>query len=124
MNDVTTLHLTCDRGTWKFDAPEHGLKAEPFVGATNSIIDRAIQKSGKDVGTAQKNGVTIAFSFGEVPPALNAVRCEFEGADGGPGRWTNYRDVESGIDGWLCPSLWHYTPVSGGPPAVINVWAV
>ena len=42
------------QGTWKFDDEATGLIAEPFVGETNTLIDKMVEDAGMTISEASK----------------------------------------------------------------------
>jgi hypothetical protein len=85
-------------GVWVFDDPRVGLEREPFVSGIPEIIDLAVQ----GIPDAEQ-GFLLIFSARPFPGAtveLDWVREEMGG------HW--YRWGVHGMEGWLCPALFHY----------------
>src|SRR5215212_9168263 len=85
-------------GLWVFDDPRVGLEREPFVSGIPEIIDRAV----REIPDAEE-GFLLIFSASPFPGAtveLDRVREELGG------HW--YRWDAHGMEGWLCPALFHY----------------
>lgn len=85
--------------TWVFDDERHGLVKEPFVCGVSEMIDVLL---GDKLAQAEK-GFRLTFSANPFPG--HAKRFRWLRAETG-GNW--YRDDEAGMEGWLCPALFHY----------------
>lgn len=98
---MTVISPYKSMGFWVFDDEEHGLVKEAFVSGADNMIDIAVQL--KNIPDPE-NGFRLLFSEGPFPEydfRLDWVR-ESHG-----GNW--YRSEElGGIEGWLCPALFHY----------------
>lgn len=87
-------------GTWVFDDPRAGLKAEPFISGIPEIIDELIAEA--KVADADK-GFRMIFSSQPFPnhqSKITWVRPE------SGGNW--YYSEEYKLEGWLCPALFKY----------------
>lgn len=101
------IYPSCEGGVWAFDDASCGLVREPFVGAINTMIDALVV----DIPDA-KSGITMIFGAEKFPGAqigLEKLREEFGG------NWYAVSECEAvptmvGIEGWLCPALFHYFP--------------
>jgi hypothetical protein len=83
---------------WVFDDAATGLVQEPFVGAVNQIIDRAVA----NIPNAE-TGFTLMFSANPFPGhQFKLERRQEENC----GNW--YYSPDFGIEGWLCPALFKY----------------
>jgi hypothetical protein len=85
---------------WVFDDARVGLEQEPFVSGADSIIDEWV----RDVPNAEA-GFRMVFSTSPFPG--HSLHLEWQREEYG-GNW--YRWAERGMDGWLCPALFHYFP--------------
>jgi len=88
-------------GTWVFDEPRVDVQREPFVGATNKLIDAVIDP--EKLADAEKNGFNLIFSaqpFPEYRIKADFVREEFQGS------W--FRWEEGNLDCWLCAAMYYY----------------
>ena len=85
-------------GTWVFDDPATGLKAEPFVEGVPRMIDRLVA----DIPDA-RSGFRLTFS-GDPFPDHELVLKRGERYGGG----YYYVDPATGSRGWLCPALFKY----------------
>lgn len=87
-------------GTWVFDDPGTGLKAEPFVAGIPELIDKLVAEAG--IPNADR-GFRLLFSTREFPGfQVKAVWRRRENA----GNW--YFVEKYGAEGWLCPALFKY----------------
>jgi hypothetical protein len=87
-------------GQWVFDDTKAGLVQEPFVGGTDTIIDRLVA----DIPNADQ-GFRMIFSAEPFPGnalKFDWVRPELSG--------NVYRSADLGMEGWLCPALFKYFP--------------
>lgn len=118
INTVWSIRPRWRFGVWVFDDERFELVAEPFVGDTNRIVDLAITQAGDSPASQIKEAkFTLSFVFdAPAPPSFNAVVCQKTATEGS---WTLYRVVGHGIEGWLCPALFHYTEKA---PERIDVW--
>ena len=112
--DVQILVLHRENGIWLFDDEVNGLHREPFVGDVNLMIDDLT----KGIPNAA-NGFRLHFSTSPFERFIdNDMTLAWLRADPVEGNW--YRS-ESGMEGWLCPSLFFYFPT---PPTMLYVRAV
>lgn len=98
-------------GDWVFDDESRGIKAEPFVGDTNVIIDAVV----KHIPNS-RCGVKLLFSEeqfeGCVPFPL------VKGAKSNGGCWYSLTRADGvSLKGWLCKVLYKYFP-----KAPRNIW--
>ena len=103
-NQILVIEPYRYAGTWVFDDATTGLKAEPFVSGVPEIIGFVLNE--KKIKNASK--FRLLFSKDPFPGARELSRGE---TDCG-GTW--YKDVLSGMSGWLCPALFLYFDVA--PP--------
>jgi hypothetical protein len=75
---------------WAFDDAERGIIAEPFVGQTNTIIDRI-----REIQHAENTIIECSAT-----PFPGSVQANWTGYSDG-GNWYEFE----GIEGWLCPVL-------------------
>ncbi len=100
MNNVFILQPYKIHGqVWVFDDPSRGLKQEPFVGETNTIIDEMINRAGMNLKKAEK-GFLMFFSPTPVPEG----QIELSLMETSP-----YGSI---LQGWLCPALFKYFPAA------------
>ncbi len=97
-NAIKVIEPYRQSGTWVFDDPATGLKAEPFVQGIPEMIDRLVA----DIPDA-RTGFRLTFSASVFPGHELAVE---RGDAYGGGYY--YRDPASGRQGWLCPALFKY----------------
>lgn len=98
MNAIIALHPYKTLGMWVFDDAAAGLREEPFVAGSDTIIDHMVQ----DYKQAEA-GFTLLFSANPFPGynlELEWLRADLSG------NW--YRAESIGMDGWLCPALLKY----------------
>jgi hypothetical protein len=93
---------------WVFDDPKVGLSAEPFVGGSDTMIDRLTAH----IPNAQR-GFVMVFSAHPFPG--HDFRLEWQREERGG---NVYRSVDLDAEGWLCPALLRYFD---GPPSEIFV---
>jgi len=98
-NDVYVIRpyrLTND--IWAFDDVRFGLQAEPFVGDTNLVIDKMLQRKG-----IQGEMFSLMFSRFILPnaDAIFKLKEKVETS-----AW--YYCEEFNLPFWLCPALNHY----------------
>jgi hypothetical protein len=87
-------------GTWVFDDPRVGLRAEPFVAGMPELIDSLVADAG--IEDADK-GFRLLFSLRPFPGyQTRVVRRQREAG----GTW--YYSEKYGAEGWLCPALFKY----------------
>lgn len=87
-------------GTWVFDDPKVGLKAEPFVSGIPELIDKLVAEA--SIQEADK-GFRLIFSSQPFPGhQTRVVWRRRESA----GNW--YYSEEYDMEGWLCPALFRY----------------
>jgi hypothetical protein len=103
-NALFTIRPYRRDGVWMFDDERVGLVGEPFVCGMPEIIDAVV----REIPDAER-GFTLIFSANPFPGA--AVELEFLREELG-GSW--YRWTAIGMEGWLCPALFHYFPAA--PP--------
>lgn len=93
---------------WVFDDLSVGLKAEPFVGGADEMIDRVTA----DIPNA-RDGFIMVFSADAFPGAQFRLEWRRHGGSGNV-----YYSPELDAEGWLCPALLRYF---GAPPEEIYV---
>jgi len=102
MNAITAIHPYKHKGLWVFDDRNAGLVQEPFVSGADKIIERMVQ----DIPGAE-SGFTLLFSAAPFPGHQSMF--EWRRGDMG-GNW--YYSATLGIEGWLCPALFHYFEIA------------
>jgi hypothetical protein len=97
-NDVYVIRPYKSGDVWVFDDPRFGLKAEPFVGDTNVVIDAMLAKKG-----ITGDRFSLMFSRYRLPDydACFILKEVMETS-----AW--YWDEHLGIPFWLCPCLNNY----------------
>jgi hypothetical protein len=101
MNALMQINVYRHHGGWAFDNDTVGLVAEPFVAGIPDMIDILADR----VGATDQ--IILTFGLDEFPGSmirLDRTREEFGG------NW--YRWEDRGMDGWLCPALFHYFPTA------------
>tara|TARA_R110002110_G_scaffold184875_1_gene391757 strand:+ start:1347 stop:1709 length:363 start_codon:yes stop_codon:yes gene_type:complete len=94
------------QGTWKFDDEATGLIAEPFVGETNTLIDKMVEDAGMTISEASK-GVKVMFGYTPFPDyQVELLRKETEPYG------STYTDAKFSLTPWLCPAFFKYFPVA------------
>ena len=93
---MTTFNITAVKAgeTWRFDDARVGLFAEPFIDATNRVIDARLPKGASEC--------TVEFSNENFPGAEH-FRVLSSDADG-----SYYYDDDLGCEFFLCPALFRY----------------
>ncbi|MHC5053574.1 MAG: DUF6717 family protein [Planctomycetota bacterium] len=99
-NSILVIAPYRHAGTWVFDDPRAGLRAEPFVAGAPEIIDRLVA----DVPGAG-DGFRLLFSAAPFPG--HATRLVWRRREGA-GNWYYSEDFD--MEGWLCPALFKYFP--------------
>ena len=99
MNNIFILYpKRSPFGIWAFDDEQRGLVNEPFVGETNTLIDKMAIESGYDL----KDNPQIALMFSHNPfPDIQCVLWLKEICPNG----TTYKDMLSNLHPWLCPAF-------------------
>lgn len=87
-------------GTWVFDDPRVGLRAEPFVSGIPELIDKLVADA--NIADADK-GFRLIFSAQAFPGHQTKVVWR-RGESGGNWYYSEKYDME----GWLCPALFKY----------------
>ena len=85
-------------GSWVFDDERYGLVREPFVCGASEMIDDLT----RGMPGAEK-GFRLLFSASAFPGHQRNYQWL---RDESGGNW--YRDEQTGMEGWLCPALFHY----------------
>lgn len=106
MNAMLVIHPYRHEGMWVFDDAKAGLVQEPFVSGADLIIDRLVA----DVPDAAR-GFTLLFSANPFPGYQ--AELEWRREEHG-GNWYHCRAL--GMEGWLCPALFHY--FDAAPPRI------
>jgi hypothetical protein len=107
MNQIMLINAYVHAGQWVFDDPANGLDKEPFVCGADDVIDGLYSKAELPL-PARREGNRAALLF-SAEPFPGASRMTLLRGESG-GNW--YRSEEFGIDGWLCPAMFHYFPVA------------
>jgi hypothetical protein len=98
MNSVMAIHPYKANGLWVFDDPAAGLRQEPFVSGSDTIIERMVEA----IPNAER-GFTLMFSAQPFP----GFQVEFEWLRQElGGNW--YYSSALAMEGWLCPALFKY----------------
>lgn len=85
-------------GIWAFDDKKFGLVCEPFVGDTNTVIDKMLTHKGIETNT-----FSLMFSRHKLPKSDAVFKLrEIVGTSA----W--YWCDATGMLFWLCPALNHY----------------
>ena len=98
MNSIRILVPYLHHGQWVFDDPEVGLVREPFVAGIDTMIDRLVAAI-----TDAATGFRLLFS--PTPFPGHDIELEWRREESG-GTW--YWSERFGMEGWLCPALFHY----------------
>jgi hypothetical protein len=98
VNTIMVIQPYWIYGTWVFDDPRVGLLQEPFVQGIPEMIDLITE----DIPNAKK-GFRLFFSANPIPGYQKRIEWLREEQEG---NW--YRDSETGMEGWLCPAMFHY----------------
>lgn len=100
MNELIVIapYWLADEQVWVFDDERVGLVQEPFVSGIPEMIERLVE----NIDNAQ-SGFRLIFSRSPFPQYQNKL--EWLAEEYG-GNW--YRSAEYGMEGWLCPALFHY----------------
>ena len=94
------------QGTWKFDDEATGLIAEPFVGETNTLIDKMVEEAGMTILEAS-TGVKVMFGHTPFPDyQVELILRESEPLG------STYKDAKFSLTPWLCPAFFKYFPVA------------
>lgn len=108
MNEINVIMPYKQLDMWVFDDLAVGLKAEPFVGGADTMIDRVTA----GIPDARR-GFVMVFSASAFPG--HQFRLEWRRPDHSG---NVYYSAELGLEGWLCPALLRYF---AEPPAEIFV---
>lgn len=115
MNQILLINAYVFAGEWVFDDPDKGLRKEPFVAGADLIIDQLCLKAGL-CQSGRQDGAKAVLLFSAMPfPGASTLT--WVGEESG-GNW--YRSEEFGVEGWLCPAMFHYFPSA---PEAIYVMA-
>jgi hypothetical protein len=96
MNSIMIIRPYKKSGNCMFDDPSTGLCQELFVAGIDTILD---------VWTGGNLDGGFGLVFSETPFPGHTLRLDWIREEGG-GNW--YRWREKGLEGWLCPALFHY----------------
>ncbi|MEE3220873.1 MAG: DUF6717 family protein [Planctomycetota bacterium] len=97
-------------GQWVFDDERVNLDKEPFVAGADTMIDAAIEMKG--IQNADR-GFLLIFSEHPFPSADFEISWDREESSGNVYHWQIEKDGEQTlIEGWLCPALNLYYPVT------------
>lgn len=97
-NTIRVISPYYHAGTWVFDDPAVGLRAEPFVAGIPEMIEALV----RELPIARK-GFRLLFPDEPFPGyqvELTSVKAEYGG------HW--YRWSATSTEGWLCPALFKY----------------
>ena len=94
------------QGTWKFDDESTGLIAEPFVGETNTLIDKMVEDAGMTI-LAASTGVKVMFGYTPFPNYQVELLLRETEPYG-----STYTDAKFSLTPWLCPAFFKYFPVA------------
>ena len=108
MNSINVIAPYRFLDMWVFDDPRVGLSAEPFVGGSDTMIDRITAH----IPNADK-GFIMVFSEHSFPGSEYKLAWMREERSGNV-----YHSKDLDAEGWLCPALLRYFE---GPPAEIYV---
>lgn len=100
MNAIMTIYPYKYNGVWVFDDENFGLMREAFVSGMTEIIDAIVDK---ELKTNCDDGFVLIFAGTPFPgyqAKLTRIREDFGG------NWYKWKDT--GMEGWLCPALFHY----------------
>src|SRR6188768_3138297 len=98
MNALTVIFPFKHKGQWVFSDPTKELDKEPFVAGADTIIDMLT------IGIRDaRDGFCLFFSDKSFPQYQASFKWVSEEHNGD---W--YREVKSGMFGWLCPALLKY----------------
>jgi hypothetical protein len=101
-NSIMTISPWREHGTWMFDDERVGLEREPFVDDVNWYIDKVCDHAGL---ISPEEGISLLFSPNPFPGSdIGSTWLEVDEELGG--NW--YSMGDTGVSGWLCPSLFHY----------------
>jgi hypothetical protein len=98
MNAINVIAPYKHHGMWVFDDARAGLDKEPFVGGTDTMIDKAV----KHIPNAD-DGFLLVFS--QMPFPGHQLELQWRRGDAG-GDWYFSPQLEQ--EGWLCPALLKY----------------
>jgi len=99
-NSILVLAPYRNAGTWVFDDPAVGLKAEPFVSGIPELIDKLLADA--DIPDAAE-GFRLLFSAQPFPQYQDKVTWRRRELGG---NW--YYSDKYDMEGWLCPALFKY----------------
>ncbi len=99
-NSILVLAPYRHAGTWVFDDPAVGLKAEPFVSGIPELINKLV--SDANIPDADR-GFRLLFSAQPFPGYQDKVTWRRRELGG---NW--YYSGKYDLEGWLCPSLFKY----------------
>lgn len=99
-NSILVIAPYRQSGTWVFDDPRAGLRAEPFISGIPELIDKLVAEA--DIPDAEK-GFRLLFSSQPFPGCQTKVVWRRRDT---AGNW--YYSEKYNAEGWLCPSLFKY----------------
>ena len=99
-NSIFVIEPYRHAGTWVFDDPRVGLRAEPFVAGAPELIDNIVADAG--IPNADR-GFRLLFSARSFPGYHTKVIWRREEAGG---NW--YYSPKYDAEGWLCAALLKY----------------
>jgi len=99
-NSILAIAPYRSAGTWVFDEPRLGLRAEPFVSGVPEMIDALVADAAiPDAG----KGFRLIFSAQEFPGSQTKISWRRYEAGG---NW--YYSEQYDREGWLCPALFKF----------------
>lgn len=104
MNSIFLLEPTRSKfGIWSFDDPSRSLIGEPFVGQTNTLIDRMAEDAGYELTAGVQ--IPLMFSPDKYPEWQTELHLLVTSPTG-----STYYSPEYHLDPWLCPAFFKYFP--------------
>ncbi len=98
MNSIFAIHPYLHEGIWVFDDASVGLRQEPFVSGSDTILDQMVLAIPK-----AETGFTLLFSSRPFPGYQ--IEIEWRRSEMA-GNW--YYCAALDLEGWLCPALFKY----------------
>jgi len=98
MNLLRMIFPYKHQAMWVFDDERVGLKQEPFIAGSDEIISRTVE----NIPHAE-TGFILIFSDSQFPGYQISLEWRREQYRG---NW--YYCPELGLEGWLCPAMFHY----------------
>lgn len=104
MNCVKILIAYRFAGCWVFDDAQFGLKAEPFVGDANTVIDKWLWRKCGNPSLVQRT--RLMFSTTPFPDHDDVLFLQSN--KDAPEHSAFFRSMQFDILCWLCPAMNHY----------------